>query len=485
MPVLLAILLLSAFAPAQLRDRTPKTEPEQPQTKKPSRRGPRAIGVIEFLPGGGARLVPVALWIDGHYYDASLYGANPAPMALEQGTQYQGMNYGEPTGWFTVTTPKQINGNWVADGKWITQGALDARLAEQAAKQPKSKHSSSINDDQGPPVLRRAPGSGSDASAEAGSQAPPAGSSSGAPASSSGNPEPQSADDPDRPTLKAPATAASGSSRPTLGGDAESGSAPAGAPAPRSTAGDESDPDRPVLTRNKQPTAAGDSAAKSATVKTTANTGSPAPSGSSKDNNSPATAAATMHAYPAISDAGDYETRPMLYPMTPAEREEKARSLLPMAIDEIRNFASKRNAPALPKTAQITDYEMRAFDLDFSNSPTLVLTAKLPATSAPVPRSKSAAMNKQPLSPGPADYFATVVARLDINGQPIKIFSSVTDSNHLDAFPRLQVIDAVDADANGRGVLLFRQYAEGGTNYSLYRVFPYQMVNIFEGGSGL
>jgi hypothetical protein len=240
-----------------------------------------------------------------------------------------------------------------------------------------------------------------------------------------------------------------------------------------------------VLTRGKQPTAAVDSAAKSATVKTTAKAGSPASAGATKENTSPATAAATMHAYPAISDAGDYETRPMLYPMTPAEREEKARSLLPMAIDEIRNFAIKRNAPALPKAAQITDYEVRAFDLDFSNSPTLVLTARLPATSAPVPRSKSAVMNKQPLSPSPADYYATVVARLDINGQPIKIFSSVTDSNHLDAFPRLQVIDAVDADANGRGVLLFRQYAENGTNHSLYRVFPYQMVKVFEGGSGL
>ena len=117
-PVLLAILSLSVFAPAQLRDRTPKTEPEQPpSTKKPAKRGPRAIGVVEFLPGGGARLVPVALWIDGRYYDASLYGANPEPMALERETLYQTTSYGEPTGWFTVTLPKQINGNWVADGQ--------------------------------------------------------------------------------------------------------------------------------------------------------------------------------------------------------------------------------------------------------------------------------------------------------------------------------------------------------------------------------
>ena len=175
----------------------------------------------------------------------------------------------------------------------------------------------------------------------------------------------------------------------------------------------------------------------------------------------------------------------MLYPMTPAEREEKARALLPMAMEEIRNYASKRNAPALPKTAAITDYDVRAFDLDFSNSPTLVLTARLSLPAAALAGAKQAAGKTKPLTAGAAEYFVTLVARLDINSQPIKIFTSVTDANHLDAFPRLQIIDAVDADANGRGVLLFRQYSDTSLNYGLYRVFPYQMVKVFEGGAGL
>ena len=66
------------------------------------KRGPRALGVVEFLPGGKARLVPIALWIDGRYYDASLYAANPEPMALEPETVYEATDYGEPTGLFTV-----------------------------------------------------------------------------------------------------------------------------------------------------------------------------------------------------------------------------------------------------------------------------------------------------------------------------------------------------------------------------------------------
>ena len=144
-----------------------------------------------------------------------------------------------------------------------------------------------------------------------------------------------------------------------------------------------------------------------------------------------------------------------------------------MAMDEVRKYAGKHNGPALPKTAAITDYDLRGFDLDYSNSPTLVLSAKLPVAS---PKTAAA---------GEFDYFVTVVARVDVNGMPQKIFSVVSDSNHLDAYPRMQIIDAIDADANGRGDLLFRQYSDTGISYALFRVFPYQMTKIFEGGAGM
>ena len=173
--------------------------------------------------------------------------------------------------------------------------------------------------------------------------------------------------------------------------------------------------------------------------------------------------------------------------MTPAEKEERGRPMLALAMEEVRNFASKRAAATAPKTPAktqaktsarppnfvVTDYDLRAFDLDFSNSPTLVLTAKVPAPSA------------KPAGGGEFDYFVTVVARVDINGQAQKIFSSVTDNNHLDAFPRLEIIDALDADANGRGDLLFRQHSDSSVSYALYRVYPYQMVKVFEGGAGM
>jgi hypothetical protein len=174
-----------------------------------------------------------------------------------------------------------------------------------------------------------------------------------------------------------------------------------------------------------------------------------------------------------VSDAGKYETRSLLYAMNAEERTARSGQMRALAVSEIRNFSSKRNTPALPATAAITDYDLRAYDLDFSNSPTLVLTARLAVDSA------------KALRGGEFDYFVTVVAREDINGTPIKIFSSVSDSNHLDAFARMEIIDAVDADANGRGDLLFRQYSDTSVTYGLYRVFPYQMEKVFEGGSGL
>jgi hypothetical protein len=163
----------------------------------------------------------------------------------------------------------------------------------------------------------------------------------------------------------------------------------------------------------------------------------------------------------------------MMYSLSAAERANKADQLRALALDELGKFSSTRHTPALPKNVAITNYDLRVFDLDFSNSPTFVLTAALPVAGA------------KSLRGSEFNYYVTVVAREDINGIPIKIFSIVSDSNHLDAYPRMEIIDAVDADANGRGDLLFRQYSDGGISYGLYRVYPYDLQKVFEGGASL
>ena len=450
--MLLGLGLLVPFCAAQvLQDHTHDAQQAPPSNNsrintKPKKRGPRALGVVEFLPGGKARLVPVALWIDDHFYDASLYAANPAPMAIEPETVYEATDYGEPTGLFTVTSPEEIKGSWVAIGDWKPHLALDEKIAQQKAKQPKPKPKEfDVNADR--PVLKR----GSNASPDNSS---PSASGSQQTIESPG-PEP-----PDRPVLKKPEPATS----PDSASASASTSAPAGSASSTAPSPDESDPNRPVLRRGAQPQRA---------------TTAAAPSDSDTMNAKMTAAQAKLagaishRSYPAISDAGAYETRSLLYAMNSTERAGKADQMRALALEEIGKFIAKRKTPALPKNAVISDYDLRAYDLDYSNSPTFVLTATLPVTGA------------KAFSGGEFDYYVTVVARADINDMPIKIFSTVSDSNHLDAFPRLEMVDAVDADANGRGDLLFRQHSDSGISYSLYRVYPYDMQKVFEGGASL
>jgi hypothetical protein len=78
----------------------------------------------------------------------------------------------------------------------------------------------------------------------------------------------------------------------------------------------------------------------------------------------------------------------------------------------------------------------------------------------------------------------TLVARDDIYGELHKAFASVADSDHLDAIPRLEFIDAVDADGDGRAELLFRQTAEAGSAFAIYRVIGNQLWPLFQGTAG-
>ncbi len=440
--------------------------------------------MVEFLPGGGIRLVPVALWYEGKYYDASLYEANPEPLALQPGTVYQALSDGEPAGMFVVNMPKLSNAGWIGDGRWTSRRALDEQLAAEAAKKPKAtaKESKAIftgGADEGPPVLRR-PGSEPSSTADKSSQqtqAPPSAPSASQPPpaastttsdASSGRPtlrrpddeaapapapsvqpassQSQSVDDsdPDRPVLRKPTAPPTAESAPKQ---------PPGAQSP-----DENDPNRPVLSRGDQP--AQPLHKPSFPV---SGINAPGPKSTAKDSSTRSIAA--------ISDAGKYETRPLIYTTTPERQQQLAQSMLTLALADIRAYAAKHTTgPQLPKNVELRDHDLRFFDLDFSNSPTLVLTAKLPIPTA---------------GSRPFLYYATVVARLDINGDPIKVFSSITDTTHLDVFPRLELIDALDADANGRGDLLFRQYSDVSVNYGLYRVFPYNMEKVFEGGGAL
>jgi len=129
-----------------------------------------------------------------------------------------------------------------------------------------------------------------------------------------------------------------------------------------------------------------------------------------------------------------------------------------------------RTTPAKPSQPTFKDVDLRIFDLANSNEATLVLTAtaQLPASDA-----------------GPMlDRLVTLVAREDLNGEFHKVFSAVTDTQHLDVEPRWELIDAVDANGDGAGELLFRKVFDAGSSYAVYRVVGDQLYPLFEGTPG-
>ncbi len=187
---------------------------------------------------------------------------------------------------------------------------------------------------------------------------------------------------------------------------------------------------------------------------------------------------------PAISDAGSSDPRPYSYVVKPAEEQQLRTKMLGLASAQIRDRArqlasedgkaqvrtssQKNKTPAISSVPpSFEDTQFRIFDLSNANEPVLVFTTK---ASFPAKSSSGADL-----------YYLALVAREDISGELHKAFSNVTDSRHLDIQPRLELIDAVDADGDGRGELLFRQISDKGSAFVIYRVIGEQLWALFQG----
>ena len=173
-------------------------------------------------------------------------------------------------------------------------------------------------------------------------------------------------------------------------------------------------------------------------------------------------------AYIAISDPEKADYRPFAYDLKPDEKTAYAGKMQKIAALSLQKWALGHGGRKLPASLTFTDFDLRAFDVDYSNNPELVFTASYTPT----------------VKTTPVTYYLTVVGRADANGDVNPIFSQVTDSTRLDAYARLELIDAVDADGRGRGSLLFREYNDSGKAFVLYRVDAYNLTKLFEGASG-
>jgi hypothetical protein len=425
-----------------------------PREKKP--KGPRALGLVELSSSGKAHLVPIAILIDGEFYDAGAYKAAPVPMALESGTVYEAVRTGISQGLFTVSGALEANNNWIAEGTWQSASAL-AAAAAAAAKKKEAQSKPAPEPVEGPPVLRRA---SSAKPAEPPPSAPPAESKPDAKSS-------------------APAAAASAPAAPE---------APAASAAPASASGpavsEEDDPNRPVLKRGAPSPA--EVKKRNAPVASPAKVAAQTPADAHKTSTPASSASGSTQLIPAISDADGPDPRPYAFSLKPDEEQKLRKKILALAGDEVRARAEQLAAESQPAAHTSTssgtkakppqpsfeDVQFHAFDLSNSNEPVLIVTAKarMPA------RANAAGADLQ--------YIITLVTRDDMYGELHKVFSSITDTQHFDVLSRMELIDAVDADGDGRGELLFRQVSDAGSAFILYRVIGDRLWPLFEGAPG-
>ena len=457
-------LLCSSWLAPQLVAQVAGQGPTPQFGHKPaSNKGPRAIGLIQLSPKGKARLTPIAIMMDGKFYDAGSYKAAPVPMALDFGIVYEGFRSGVSQGVFTITQPGQLNHVWIAEGTWLPAG-------EKAPEKSKKYSTPVIEDKDAPPVLHRHSdkadsdrGSEKDKKDQQKPATPPTTPTTAPPA---GAPSPPSASE----AAKAPATPET---------------AKASVPAPASDETIE-DPNRPRLRRGKpdsnarrEPFATFDPLTDAAPAGT-ASPGTGKLAGKMANNSDAPSPQFTF--IPAISDAGGPDPRPYTYDMKPAEEASYLSKMLTLAATQIQGraaTATKAAAPAqktatarkysgkLPKPA-FDDVSLRIFDLSNSNEPVLVLSARTR------PSAGATESFEEPKE-------ITLIARTNLEGELRKLFFSQTDSRHLDVSPRMELIDAVDADGDGRGELLFRRTSDGGSAYAIYRVTSDHLWPLFEG----
>ena len=450
MVVLAIAALIVQFAFAQFGRRTPVDK------------GPRAVGLVQLQSNGKARLIPVAIMIDGKFYDAGSYKADPVPMALDFGIVYEAVRTGVSQGLLTITQPGHLRHTWIAEGTWLPAGAKPARTHLKA-------ETPNIEDKDAPPRLHRP----SDKPA--------------APSTPSKGTSP-----PDKSATSTDKGAAS-STADSKTADQQKGSSAPKSEASASTSVDLShpieDPNRPILRRGKPDPALQHER--------------------DKEFDEPAPAAATAgippaqdpmlaKMIPAISDAGGPDFQSYGYDAKPDEVAVFRTKMLDLASTELRRAnpayaqtasttASKPGArkAALPAKIDFTDVQLHIFDLSNSNEPVLVLSARAAAPLSQGSTSKTAETQTAG-SPSSSEKSAlpqeiTLVARTNLEGELRKLFFSTTDAQHLDLSPRMELIDAVDADGDGRGELLFRTTSDVGSSYAIYRATADQLWALYEG----
>ena len=475
--MLACIALPNVIATAQ--EERPQITPGERKPTKKKDAGPRAVAVLQLTANGKASLVPIAILVGGKFWDASAYKADPIPMALEPGTVYEGERAGSSLGLFTVNSALHSNAAnvqtpWLGTGSWVPAGTEKPKTSLQAEKEPVG-----IESTDEPPRLSR----GSSPPKQAAPPPPPA---TTPPASA----PPQSTSPGSAPTNPNQTT-------PSQNGSKPADSKPPDRPAPPTSDSGTGEGNRPRLRRGKPveplpedevPGYSKPGAVASAAAPANART----PSQPAADKN-------PVQLIPAISDAGGPEPKSFAFEWLKDEEGERLKQMTALAKEQVRAYVAGRakakimpaplpksqhpqaahhaatsRAP-VPKTPEpiLENVQMKAYDLWGNNQPVMVLTADahLPPPPAGTPHSEA---------DSDLQYSMLLVANPDIYGNLHKLYVGVTDKYHLDMTPRLELVDAIDADGDNRGELLFRETSDNGAGWALYRVTADKLWKLFD-----
>jgi hypothetical protein len=453
----------------------------------------RAIGVYEWTGDmakpTASRLIPVSLFIDGKLEDAAVYMARPVPLALLTGNVYQLDKAGVVLGTLNILVARHFvaaetagvsyDDGWFGYGKFVPPGAAKKSTLKASATMAKINALDDEFDDQ-PHFSSRsaAPGSG-------GAATP----THGGTTSASSTP----ADDPDRPTLHRSGSGSdtSGSSgsttagsgrmpaddpdRPTLRRHSASDSKKSDGGGPSVTAVGDSlndDPSRPRLHRGKPENELGEEAL-------------PKLTGLPRDLD--------LHQMVAVSDATDRPTHDFARPWEDeaehqailGKLENVARAQLaayeaanhiaptvppapaPPTLHKAGTASRRRGSVAKPvpiPPEPLLDEQLTGYTLSYGGAATYVYHAHTSGL-------------------GPALCYVTLVAQVNMQGEPEIAIKNVTDATHLDRTPRMRLVDAVDAEASNRASLLFELRAQNTRQFALYRVIGARAEQTFLTGS--
>jgi hypothetical protein len=483
---LASVMFLTHVVGAQ--EQRPQITPGERKVPKKKESGPRALGVLRITSTGKATLVPIVILLEGKFYDASAYKAAPVPMALDSGTVYEGERTGSSLGLFTVdgalhSTVANSQTPWIGTGSWVLAGKDVPKATMKAENVPVGID----NSGDAPPRLTR--------SSRTASETPP-------PATPPSTTPPSTAPSSTAPSATPPATAP-----PTTGSKPSQPDSPASAPASppvNDHPGDASkekdsdnnsgagDNNRPRLRRGKpvDPLPDEDIPGYSKVGATPASTPAPKPSPTADPAKPGATPALVpVQMIPAISDASGPEPRSFNFEWLKGEEDERRQQVTALAKQEILTYVAaqaKANIPAKPSAKApprvkgpkppepvLDNPQMVTYDLWTNNQPVIVFSADahLPSPSA---GSGQSAANTD------LQYSITLVVRTDIYNNLHKLYVGVTDKYHLDLTPRLQLVDAVDVDGDGRGELLFRETSDSGAGWLIYRATTDKLWRLFD-----